>query len=438
MALNTAKDYRNKVMYSVFVRDYSEEGNFEGVTKDLDRIRDLGVDIIWLMPIHPIGEKNRKGSMGSPYAISDYRAINPDFGTEEDLKNLVNEAHARGMKVIIDVVYNHTSPDSWLAKNHPEWFYRKEDGSMGNRVGDWTDVVDLDYGNTDLWDYQIDTLKHWAGIVDGFRCDVAPMVPLDFWLKAREEVEKVHPGCFWLSESVEGPFVVELRAHDVPALSDSEIYQAFDAAYDYDIFHMFQDAVAGKVPFSRYAEAVNQQEWTYPDNYVKLRYLENHDQMRAAQIIPDRASLENLTAFLFFQKGLTLVYAGQEMADPHWPSLFEIEPVNWNTGVDLSPLMRRLAEVKRDPLFTDCTYELRAFPGDILVARRQHKNRVMVGVFSARALPGSVPVDVPDGTYKDLLDGHDVEVRDGALACNGKPVIIEAQTSFSQTSELPE
>ena len=189
MAANTNISLRNQVMYCVFVRNYSEEGTFRAVEADLDRIQALGTDIIWLMPIHPIGEKARKGSLGSPYAISDYRKVNPEFGTLEDFQSLVDAIHARGMKCIIDVVYNHTSPDSWLVRNHPEWFYRKADGSMGNHVGDWTDIVDLDYRNQDLWDYQIETLKQWARIVDGFRCDVAPLIPIEFWKAAREAVE---------------------------------------------------------------------------------------------------------------------------------------------------------------------------------------------------------------------------------------------------------
>lgn len=159
MALDTKKDLRNMVIYSIFVRQYSEEGTFEAVRKDLKRIRSLGTDIIWLMPIHPIGEKNRKGSLGSPYAIRDYRAVNPDLGTMDDFKNLVADIHALGMKCIIDVVYNHTSPDSVLASEHPEWFYHKSDGSFGNRIGDWTDIIDLDYTKLPLWDYQIETLN---------------------------------------------------------------------------------------------------------------------------------------------------------------------------------------------------------------------------------------------------------------------------------------
>ena len=160
MAINTTVKLRNQVMYSIFVRQYSKEGTFAGVKRDLDRIRSLGVDVIWLMPIHPIGLKNRKGALGSPYAIQDYRKVNPEFGTLDDFRCLIDGIHQRGMKCIIDVVYNHTSPDSWLAKHHPEWFFHQADGSFGNRIGEWSDIIDLDYSQKDLWKYQIETLKY--------------------------------------------------------------------------------------------------------------------------------------------------------------------------------------------------------------------------------------------------------------------------------------
>ena len=184
MARNTSLSLRNAVIYQIFTRNY-KGGTFQAVEADLDRIQALGADIIYLLPVQPSGEVHRKGSMGSPYAIRDYRIPDPVQGTMEDFKALSSAIHARGMKLMIDVVYNHTSPDSWLAENHPEWFFHKADGSLGNRIGDWWDVVDLDYTKKDLWRYQIDTLKMWAEYVDGFRCDVAPMVPLDFWLEAR-------------------------------------------------------------------------------------------------------------------------------------------------------------------------------------------------------------------------------------------------------------
>lgn len=424
MAVNTSKTYRNMVMYSVFVRNFSEEGTFRQVQNELERIKALGVDIIWLMPIHPIGEKARKGTLGSPYAIRDYRAIDPALGTMDDFKALVDAIHALGMRCIIDVVYNHTSPDSWMAEHHPEWFYHKPDGSFGNRIGDWTDVIDLDYSNPGLWDYQIETLKMWAGIVDGFRCDVAPLIPLEFWLRARREVEAVRPGCLWLSESTEPEFVAWNRARGVPCLSDSEIFQAFDVSYEYDIFTYYKDYLTGKIPLSEYAAAINRQESIYPENFVKLRFLENHDRARAKLMTGDERSLRNWTAFLYFQKGMTLLYAGQEREDAHRPSLFEKDIVNW-TGKDISPLLRRLYEIKKDPLFTDSAYEVKAMPRDVLLAEHSRGGRRMLGVFSLRGESAFVSVNVPDGIYRNLIDGASVEIYEGMLRTDGEPIIAE-------------
>ena len=426
MAKNTPKEYRNQVMYSVFVRNHTEEGTFEALRRDLERIRSLGVGMIWLMPIHPIGEKARKGTMGSPYAISDCRAVNPDYGTLEDFRRLVDEIHRLGMKCIIDVVYNHTSPDSWLARNHPEWFYHKADGSLGNRVGDWTDIVDLDYANPGLWDYQIETLKSWAALVDGFRCDVASLVPLDFWLRARDEVEAVRPGCIWLAESVHTEFVAGGRAEGLPVLSDSEIFQAFDVSYEYDIFSRFQGYLEGNAPLSQYAAAIVQQETIYPDNYVKLRFLENHDQLRAAAAIPAAAALLNWTAFLYFQKGMTLLYAGQERSCVHLPSLFEKDPVDWASGPDRADQLRRLYALKQHPLLTDSAYHVRALSGDILCAAHRGRERQLTGIFSLKGNCGLVNVEAPDGIYPNLADGGSVEVKFGRVSCQGSPIIFEA------------
>src|SRR5574344_712251 len=203
MAKNTNTQIRNQVIYSIYVRKHTAEGTFKAIEGDLDRIQELGTDIIWFMPIHPIGIKGKKGSLGCPYAIRNYRETNPEYGTKEDFKHLVQQIHDKGMKCIIDVVYNHTSPDSWLVENHIDYFYHKPDGSLGNHVGDWTDVVDLDYNNKELWGYLIDTLKMWAEVVDGFRCDVASLLPIDFWIQAREEVAKVKPDCIWLAETID-------------------------------------------------------------------------------------------------------------------------------------------------------------------------------------------------------------------------------------------
>lgn len=425
MAITTTTRYRNQVIYSVYVRNHSESGTFEGVRRDLDRIRALGVDVIWLMPIHPCGVLNHKGTLGCPYAIRDYRAVNPEYGTPDDFRRLVADIHEKGMKCIIDVVYNHTSPDSVLAHEHPEWFYHKPDGSFGNHIGDWTDVIDLDYTQRGLWDYQIETLKQWAEIVDGFRCDVASLVPLEFWLRARAEVETVRPGALWLCESVEPSFILATRAAGLHSLSDSELYQAFDIAYDYDIYFDFLHYLDGTAPLSAYAEAVNRQEYIYPANYVKLRCLENHDRNRAKQLIPDERALRNHTAFLYFQKGTVLLYGGQEVCATHTPGLFDRDPVQWETGHDLSALLKTLYVLKQHPLFTDSSYHVTALAHDIVLAEHERDGKRLVGVFSLRGESASLPVKLPDGQYRNLLDGSTVELRDGHLGCCGEPIVFE-------------
>ena len=423
MATFTPKNYRNQVLYSVFVRNYSQEGTFEAVRRDLDRIAALGVDIVWLMPIHPIGEKARKGTWGSPYAAKDYRAIDATMGTVEDLKNLAEDVHKKGMKLILDIVYNHTAPDSWLAEHHPEWFFHKPDGSLGNRVGDWYDIVDLDYNQKELWEYQIETLKMWAEIVDGFRCDAAPLIPLEFWQQARKEVETVRPGCIWLGESIDPGFIRLLREMDMVGLSDSEILQAFDISYDYDIYGTYRAYLEGTVSLADYAAAINAQESIYPHNYVKLRFLENHDRPRAHQDIPDEKMLRNWTAFLYFQKGMTMIYNGQERCATHRPRLFEKDPVDWQAGTDISQYLRRLYDIKQAPVFADSAYDVKALPRDMLLATQKKGKKRAIGIFSLRGQSGAVRIDLPDGEYENLLGGT-VDVYEGSFGMTGEPVIL--------------
>ena len=426
MAENTSKSLRNQVMYQIFVRNFSKEGTFKAVIPDLARIKALGVDIVWFGPIHPIGEKARKGKSGSPYAIKDYRSINPEYGTLEDFKETVEAIHKEGMKCMIDVVYNHTSPDSVLAGEHPEWFYHKEDGSFGNKVGDWSDIIDLDYSNAGLWDYQIETLKMWAEIVDGFRCDVAPLVPIEFWKKARAEVEAVRPGCLWLSESIDPAFIMTMREQGFIAHSDSEMYQAFDLLYDYDIYGNLTEYVAGTGTLTDYSGAINRQEYIYPDNYVKLRFLENHDQPRARFLFPSEKALRNATALLYFQKGMPLIYAGQEYGISHLPSLFDKDPVDWESGekYDLTGLMQRLYEIKQDPLFTDSTYRTKTYEDNVLKAIHGRGESKIIGIFSFKGEAGIIPINVDDGRYYNLIDGSTVEVMHGYVSLSGEPAII--------------
>ena len=427
MASNTNINLRNQVIYSIYVRNHTEEGTFNAIVPDLDRIKALGVDIIWLMPIHPIGVKEKKGSLGCPYAIKDYRAVNPAYGTKDDFINLVAEIHKRGMKCIIDVVYNHTSPDSVLVAEHPEFFFRKENGDFGNMAGDWGDVIDLDYSNQELWRYQIDTLKMWAEIVDGFRCDVAAKLPVEFWEQARDEVAEVRENCIWLAETVHPGFVKYLRELNLIGNSDSEMYAAFDIAYDYDVRDEVEGYLKGEIPLSKLVNMLILQDSIYPKNYVKLRCLENHDTPRVASYIKDEASLCNFTAFNYFQKGTPLVHAGQEKADSNCPSLFEYDKVNWNTGIDLSSLMSKLYEIKKNPLMMDGIYNLKAYDDmNALMGSYEKSDNKLIGVFSFRDGTGCVEVPLNDGCYKDLISDKEVVVENSKIDISVAPVIIEA------------
>ncbi|MBQ6502947.1 MAG: hypothetical protein IJI57_03425 [Flexilinea sp.] len=426
MAQNTDPKLQNEVIYSIYVRVHTPEGTFDSIIPDLDRIKALGTDIIWFMPIHPIGVKGKKGSLGCPYANRDYRAVNPAYGTMEGFRHLCDEIHARGMKVMIDVVYNHTSPDSVLWETHPEFFYKRPDGTPGNHVGEWSDVIDLDYSVPELWDYQIESLTMWAKIVDGFRCDVASLVPLKFWKRAREAVKRVHPGFIWLAESVHREFGAYLRSTGLNCVRDTELFEAFDLEYEYDIRTVFDKYLKGEAPLSQWTDLLEFQEAVYPANYNKMRFLENHDQPRIASFISDENDLINFTAMLYFLKGTTLLYAGQEWENQRRPSLFEKEDINRETGHDLTPLLQKLAQIKKETLSPDDAFF--AYSQDeshTAVMTRLNGESKKIGIFNLKSQKAEVKLDIPDGTYKNLIDGTDLCVTDSTLTMEGKPIIIK-------------
>ena len=425
MAVHTDPRLQNQVIYSIYVRNHTPEGTFRAVIGDLDRIRARGADIIWLMPIHPIGEQGKKGSLGCPYANRDYRSVNPAYGTMEDFQELVAQIHARGMKCMIDVVYNHTSPDSVLYAEHPEYFYHGPDGRPGNKVGDWADVIDLDYSNRGLWQYLTDTLVMWAKLVDGFRCDVASFVPLEFWMQARQAVERVNPSCIWLAETVHLSYGCAARRQGIYSALDFDEFSAFDMEYEYDVREAFDRYLRGEIALSHYLDMLNFQEGAYPANYNKLRFLENHDQPRICSWIHDERVLENYTAYLYFLKGTTLIYAGQEFENTHQPSLFDIDTIDRETGRDLSGLLRRLYEIKQKFGCADWFRAEADDAQDIAILYRGSEGRRFTGVFSLKANCGDVHVDLPDGDYENLIDGTTAAVRGGMLSCSGRPVILQ-------------
>ncbi|MGC8637980.1 MAG: alpha-amylase family glycosyl hydrolase [Athalassotoga sp.] len=327
MALNTSKDLEKIVIYEVFARAY---GGFSKVEADLERIKNLGVDYVWFMPVHPTGIENRKGTLGSPYAIRDYRSIDPSLGSEDEFKHLISSIHNLGMKAMMDVVFNHMATDSVLATKHPEWFMRDGNGKPTRKIADWSDIIDFDFSNPALSEYLIDTLKFWVKNydIDGFRCDVAGLVPIGFWNRARSELENVK-NLVWLSES-----------------KDPYLYQAFDITYDYDSYDILKAYFAGQNSLSNYASNFEYQKQIF-DDHIKLRFLENHDQERIAKYVGGK--LRAWTTLLMVQKGAILLYNGQEFALKDRLDIFNEFHLDFSKGdKEFEDFMRNLIRLRKN------------------------------------------------------------------------------------------
>lgn len=427
--VDTKTTLRNLLFYQIFVRNYSERGNFQEVIYDLDRIQSLGVDVVYLLPVHPIGLKNRKGTLGSPYSISNYREINPELGTLNDFKRLIAAIHERKMKIMIDIVFNHTARDSVLLKEHPEWFYINKKGEFTNRVGEWWDVTDFDFSNDKLlWEELTDILKMYATMgVDGFRADVASLIPLDFWKFARKNVAKINKNIIWLSESVHGSFLKYIRDLGFDCYSESEIYQVFDMAYDYDVHPDFEAYLRKEIPLQKYLEAISRQEEIYPKNYVKLKNLENHDNKRiAAYLENDLDKIQNWTAFMFFQKGAAMIYNGQEFTSDKTPSLFEKDTITQN--VDISDLIQKLAKIKKKKVFANGIYQVHIPTIDgVAYNTFEDESEKWEGIFNLAQKDGVLEIDLPDGKYRNQLTGKSVQVTKGAIELSKEPLVISVK-----------
>jgi glycosidase len=423
MAHDTPQGCRNLVIYEIYVRNHGPHGTFADVETDLPRIRAMGVDVIWFMPIHSIGQVKRKGKLGCPYSIADYGEVNPEYGTRDDFARLIERAHALGLKVMIDVVYNHTAHDSALVREHPEWFHQDEQGVPTTTVPEWSDVIDLKHPNEDLSTYLIETLQGWARFgVDGFRCDVASLLPEEFWVNARRAVAEVKPGVIWLAESVYAGFVSARRADGLIGISDSELYRAFDLTYDYDICSIWQAAVVGKVPVVRYLEMLRFQDGIYPANFVKMRCVENHDQPRIMKLAPSRSQAQAWTAFQAFNKGAFLIYGGQESAATHTPSLFDVDKVPWG-NYELQPFLTTLANLKKDPAMV--SGQLVLLESEPAIQATWHwPGASLYGVFDTGAGKGQTKVRLADGIYTDLLSGAPVSVKHGRIAMPDSALIM--------------
>ncbi len=334
--LNNPVWARDAVVYELNTRQFTPEGTFSAATKRLHGIKALGADIIWLMPIHQIGAKNRKGRLGSPYAIKDYYSIHSDLGNADDLKRLVREAHQLGLHVIIDWVANHTAWDHVLVNQHPEWYARDWKGDFRPcQWWGWTDIIELDYSHSGLRKYMTDAMKYWIREfdLDGFRADMAGFVPLDFWEQARKELEQIKP-VFMLAE---------WESRDLHA-------RAFDASYAWSWWDAVYAITKGNTrdlgPLHVY---YSWNDRSYPSESMRMTFVTNHDKNAwegtSRELFGD--ALDAVITLSFVGDGIPLIYNGQEAGDSQRLAFFEKDQIRW-TKHPHGALLKKLIRCKKE------------------------------------------------------------------------------------------
>jgi len=318
-------------IYEVNIRQYTPEGTFAAFQQHLPRLKELGVKILWLMPVNPVGEKNRKGTLGSYYAVRDYKAVNPEFGTMDDFKQLVSKAHELGFKIILDWVANHTAWDNPWITEHPEWYTVD---SLGKLVSpfDWTDVADLNYENKVLWDEMISALKFWIteADVDGYRCDVAGMVPNEFWERARKELDEMKP-VFMLAEA-------EQPDHHI---------RAFDMSYAWELHHIYNSIAKGEKNAMDIVKYFAKQDTVFPADAYRMNFITNHDEnsWKGTEKTRLRDAVNTMAVLTFTLPGMPLVYSGQESAFNERLKFFEKDTIDWK-DYRLEPFYSKLFALK--------------------------------------------------------------------------------------------
>jgi 1,4-alpha-glucan branching enzyme len=392
---------RDAVLYELNLRQFTPEGTLAAAQAQLPRVKALGVDVVWLMPIHPIGVKNRKGKLGSPYAVRDYRAVNPEYGTFDDLKRFVDRAHELGLRVILDWVANHTAWDNPLATQHPEWYSRDWRGQFHpTSWNDWADIIELDYDQPGLRRYMTEALEFWvreAGI-DGYRCDVAGYVPLDFWNTVRRRLDAIKP-VFMLAE-----------------WQSPDLHQdAFDATYAWDWYSAAVDATKGGngVGSLRLYYSTNDNAW--PRAAMRMTFVSNHDKNSwdGTEFEQFGPGLEAATVLSVVGTGLPLLYNGQEAGNAQRLAFFERDPIAWRDHPN-GELYRRLFALKKahTPLWNGrwgapMIDVPNSAPADVLSFVRMDDRGKVLAVFNFSAQPRTVTFhDGPfEGAYRDAFTG---------------------------------
>ncbi|QIX60292.1 alpha-amylase [Hymenobacter sp. BT18] len=409
-------------IYEVNIRQYTPEGTFRAFEQHLPRLQQMGVGILWLMPVQPIGQLNRKGTLGSQYSIQDYRAVNPEFGTMEDLRHLVGEAHKRGMHVILDWVANHTSWDSQLARQHPEWFTKGPQGQFVPPVADWQDVIDLDYSKPELRRYMQESMAYWVqeADFDGFRCDVAGLVPMDFWVQTRQLLEKRKP-VFMLAEWDE--------LHSPPFLKKDEfdpntgmLEKAFDATYALRMRYLLDSISRGRQPLAALDAYRAVERSRYPASAYLMYFTSSHDinswdGTEYERLGKDALPQAVLTALL---PGIPMVYSGQEAALKKRLRFFDKDTIPWR-DYPLQDFYTKLLQLKkRHPALRNgdaCSQFAKLEDGSPKVyafLRRKAKAAVLTAVnFDSQPHELALGIVAP-GVYRELFSGQVLRLGAGS------------------------
>ena len=324
---------RNLSIYEVNLRQYTPSGTIKDFEPHLARLKDMDVGILWFMPIYPIGEKNRKGSLGSYYSVKDYMAVNPEFGTMDDFKALVKQCHEQGMYVILDWVANHAAWDNVMVKDHPDWFTKDSLGNFVSPVPDWHDVMDINYDNPELQAYMINALKFWIeqANIDGYRCDVSGMVPMEFWNKARTELEKIKP-VFMLAED------------ENPACHE----KAFDMTYGWELVHLMNDFSAGKKTLDDLEQYFKKNAENYPADAYRMYFTSNHDEnsWNGTEFERLKDAAKPFAVLAFTAPGMPLVYSGQETGLQKRLRFFDKDTILWQAS-EYGDLYKTLIHLKK-------------------------------------------------------------------------------------------
>ena len=325
---------KNLTIYEVNLRQYSKSGSFKDFEKHLPRLKEMGVGILWFMPVQPIGIINRKGTLGSYYSISDYTAINPEYGTMDDFKKLVKKCHENGMYVIIDWVANHTSWDNKLITTHPEWYSKDSTGKIIAPVPDWTDVADLNYDNKELHSYMIEAMKFWLKEtdIDGFRCDVAGMIPTDFWNKARPALDSVKK-VFMLAEA-----------------EDTVLHEkAFDMSYTWNFHHLAANIAQGKKTALAFDTLFRKEIKRFKTNDYRMYFTSNHDENSWNGTAYEKFGdgVKTFAVLSFTIPGMPLIYSGQEAGLNKRLKFFDKDTIEWKNN-EFFNLYKNLITLKKE------------------------------------------------------------------------------------------